>query len=573
MNKNDNTLIAGAFGGKIENRHEGKRELIDPFILPPDYKPGAFSHSVESGCSKHEKQDEQNSVKEPDTVVKTDCFDLVRPFLKASESVSCDEPMCAVAPAAPPAAPPSNPLVPKPFMLPSPPDIWKGSAPTTYRRNAPNAMELEKLYLSQRLIRTKGNAVYIWNGNFYRNISMDELKRDIKGLLRPELEIRGTPNQLHDIIECILAEPTIAVRDGVADPPHNLLNVANGLLDLNTMTLLPPAPQYFFTSAIKIPWDTEKTCPVFEKFLFDSAGGDPILVARLWEALGYILTPDNRGKRFCLLLGPSSTGKSVFGNTVRKFFNPEFLSSVSAIGLGAQFSLSALLHSRVNLSMDLTDAALTPQAVSIIKSITGRDAIAVEEKYQPIVNAVLDTKLVFSSNHVLKLMAADSALLSRVLLLPFRYPVPKERQNPHLEEMIGKELPGILHRAVSAYVNVVNRGYIFTGDDIYQPAAMEQSVLALDSGSDSPEDAMCAFIADICVSDKDAFTPIDAIHAAYRRFANANPAAISYANTQTFARMLRRCFEIMSFPVSPQKKFIDGKTANVYFGVRLKQEV
>ena len=120
---------------------------------------------------------------------------------------------------------------------------------------------------------------------------------------------------------------------------------------------------------------------------------------------------------------------------------------------------------------------------------------------------------------------------------------------------------------------MVNRGYIFTGDDIYQPAAMEQSVLALDSGSDSPEDAMCAFIADICVSDKDAFTPIDAIHAAYRRFANANPAATSYANTQTFARMLRRCFEIMSFPVSPQKKFIDGKTANVYFGVRLKQEV
>lgn len=106
---------------------------------------------------------------------------------------------------------------------------------------------------------------------------------------------------------------------------------------------------------------------------------------------------------------------------------------------------------------------------------------------------------------------------------------------------------------------MVNRGYIFTGDDIYQPAAMEQSVLALDSGSDSPEDAMCAFIADICVSDKDAFTPIDAIHAAYRRFANANPAATSYANTQTFARMLRRCFEIMSFPVSPQKKFIDGK--------------
>ena len=63
MNKNDNTLVAGVSGGEIEKRHEGKRELIDPFILPPDYKPGAFSHSVKSGCSKHEKQDGQNSVK------------------------------------------------------------------------------------------------------------------------------------------------------------------------------------------------------------------------------------------------------------------------------------------------------------------------------------------------------------------------------------------------------------------------------------------------------------------------------------------------------------------------------
>lgn len=70
MNNNDNTLVAVVSGGEIKKRHEGKHELIDPFILPPDYKPGAFSHSVKSGCSKHEKQDEQNSVKEPDTVEK-----------------------------------------------------------------------------------------------------------------------------------------------------------------------------------------------------------------------------------------------------------------------------------------------------------------------------------------------------------------------------------------------------------------------------------------------------------------------------------------------------------------------
>lgn len=442
----------------------------------------------------------------------------------------------------------------------------------TYKRTAPTAMELARHYLTKRSLRVVGSCIYAWNGNYYHRVTNAELKRDLISVMREKLEVKGSSGQLNDIVECIISEPTIA-HNAVTPPPY-LLNVGNGVLNLKSPTnfeLFAPSPFNFFTSTIRTCWSGALPTPVFDSFLQSVAGNNPVLLERIWEVIGYLLSEDSSAKRFVLLLGPSNSGKSVFGNTIAAFFEDEFISAVSASGLGAQFSLAALKHARLNLSMDLTDAALSPQAVSIIKSITGRDLVPVEEKYQPISRCRIGCKLLFSSNHVLKLMTSDKALEDRILLLPFSHPIPKERQNPNLEAMIFNELPGILHKAMEAYCRLVGNNYIFAGDDIFTADMMSEAVLGLDN-SISAEEAVDSFLRERCVrTGNDCFTPVNRLFEEYCAFASLNSNITTFSNAQTFSRVLAHSLTKFGFPSNSQKKFLGGKTFNVYRGIHLKE--
>jgi len=61
-------------------------------------------------------------------------------------------------------------------------------------------------------------------------------------------------------------------------------------------------------------------CPVFDKFLHDISGGDPVLEMRIWEVMGYCLTPDLNAKKFFIFQGAHDSGKSLLCNLLSDFF-------------------------------------------------------------------------------------------------------------------------------------------------------------------------------------------------------------------------------------------------------------
>lgn len=545
-----------------------EKTLVRPFFVEEDVGKEAFDAVKELGVLA-EKYKEENRLELPPELVAADVsvsapaaeqgrsLDLISGF-KTSSAIY---------------VPRSNPTQNTAIAVQS------SIAPThpmevyNYRRSAPTAMELAKYYLSRRTIRVADSSIYVWNGSYYRTVSNADLKSDLIRVMRERLEIKGNAGQLNEIIEYIRAEPTIALNATNAAPSPTLLNVGNGVLCMNNpnqFELFAPTPSNFFTSAVRIPWNGAMPTPIFDRFLYDVTCGDLVLTERIWEAIGYLLSEDNSAKRFVLLIGPSNSGKSVFGNVISAFFEDGFISAVSASGLGAQFSLGALKCARINMSMDLTDAVLSPQAVSIIKSITGRDKVPVEEKYAPVSSCRINCKLLFSSNHVLKLMDFDKALMNRMLLIPFAHPIPKERQNPNLEALISNELSGVLHKAMQAYCRLVGNNYIFAGDSLYTADMMSEAVLDLDS-TISAEEAVCNFLRERCVrSDNDHFIPVGQLYHEYTMFASANKTAI-FANAQTFARALGTSLASQGFPSNSQKKFLNGKTVNVYRGIQLKE--
>lgn len=428
-----------------------------------------------------------------------------------------------------------------------------------YFHRAPTDMEMAQLFLKRVTVRRVGQRIYRYNGRIYKLLTVDQFHTLIYDTLRQELSISGNSKQIRTVEEAIMAEPSIEVRQESINEVGICLR--NGVLSLSDFNLYNHSPSFFNTWMLDVDWLGEQPCSSCDRFFEFAAGGDPVLIQRFWEAIAYALFPDNRAKRFIVLMGLGDTGKSVFGDMIASFFEEDAVGSVDIFRLGDRFSLSTLVNKRVNISMDLSDAALNMQAIGIIKQITGGDLVQVEEKYKPSYAAKIGCKLIFGTNHTLR--ANDVAFLRRVLYLPFNYPVPHHMQNPNLRQMLRSEKSGIFYRALNAYKSLVAKGYFFSGDNIYDfTKAYQAGEAAADMSTDLEN-----FVATHCVEQADGFVTTKALFDSYQSYCQSiNHDFIR--NKQTFSAKFNNLVQSIS-GVTLGKRRVNGTACNGYSGLNL----
>lgn len=430
------------------------------------------------------------------------------------------------------------------------------------RGNNPTNMELEQLFLMRTVLRRCGETIYQYENGCYRKLSQVDLRTLILKILRNEMSCSGQARQLKDVESLLLAEPEIEAEPMDLNP--NYICLENGVLLLNSMVLLPHSPERFFTSKLMVRWDENAICPCFDQFLYTVTGGDPILYQRFLEAIGYALVPDNRAKRFLLLQGVGDSGKSVLGKLLSSFFDPLDVSGLDLFRFGERFALSSLVDKRLNVSMDLTDNALSEQAVSIIKQLTGQDLVQVEEKYKAPYSANISCKLVFGTNHSLRLNASDRAFMRRVLLLPFQYPIEKSQQNPNLRNILMTERSGIFRKVLHAYLAVINRGYVFSGDDLYN----QQSIPQCGTKQYTIEQGITEFATLQCYEEPDSTISIENLYQSYLSFCMKNDHPYC-DNKQQFSAKFQSIIRGIFPSVTHTKKRIDKKPQNVLVGINV----
>ena len=428
-------------------------------------------------------------------------------------------------------------------------------------------LELAQLFIQRTSIRRKGQQAYYYNGAFYQPLTNNDLQSLVLGHLRAELNANGNSRKIQAVVDAILAEPEIQVQKH--EMKSRKVCLRNGLLDIVTLQLFPHNPGYFVDWQLNAFWDTANLgCPYFDRYLQDVTGGDPILLQRFWEATGYLLVGEgNVAKRIFVLHGPSDTGKSVYGSLLRGFFHPEQIASVDAFKLGDRFSTSALVKAQLNLAMDLPFGSLSEQAVGMIKSISGSDAVTVEVKYHTPYTTKLSCKLVFATNHPIRSTVADKALARRLMILPFQYPIPRSRQNPELLHHLLNERDAILYRAVQAYRILRANNYVFAGDDLFDNAA----IMGIADDSAAPADMAKQFADTCCVRAPEQFVPTEQVYEAYRAFCQREGVRCSDSCQQFSARI----FPIFAakYQVTRRKKRVEGVPRNGYEGVQLISEI
>lgn len=243
-------------------------------------------------------------------------------------------------------------------------------------------------------------------------------------------------------------------------PPIDLLNVRNGILDLDAGKLGPHDPAFLSPVQIAADHNPGATCPAVEQFLESTLGAE--LVPVVIELTGYLLTPDNNLQIAAMLLGEGENGKSTLLRLLTSILGAQNVSAVALHRLDEdRFAAAELYGKLANVFADLDARAL--RSSSMFKSITGGDAITAERKFRDAFTFTPYARLLYSANEVPPTPDSSDAFFRRWLILPFERSF---RENPdrHIDAKLStsSELSGLLNLALAALPDLRARGRFAT---------------------------------------------------------------------------------------------------------------
>lgn len=341
------------------------------------------------------------------------------------------------------------------------------------------------------------------------------------------------------------------------------LSFRNIILDFrHGLSLAKSQPPAIVTAGLAASYiqDLNATCPAFDQFLRDVSGEDADLQERIWQALGYLLVPDQSAQIMFLLQGVPGSGKSVFCEFVRTCFEDEDVTTIDIHELSKSSSRKEIVGRLLLLNTELPDTAISEKTVKILKQLTGGDRI--HAAHPDIKNTEIEfknsAKILLATNHSVQLRKPDEALLSRIVTIPFAY-VP-ERCDPYLGEKLAQERDVIVSKAIRRYFELVSCDFQFAGEyemnDVITPS--HQLVINV-----------ADFLETECMVNPEVWTSTDEL---YQRFCRIYSSVC--AKSVFSAELLKECKRLW-YPVKKKRCRIKEQTNPIYGfqGIELREFV
>ena len=340
---------------------------------------------------------------------------------------------------------------------------------------------------------------------------------------------------------------------------RHVINVKNGLLDLNTLQLQPHTPDYLSTAQLDVLYNSEAKAPKIAKFFQEVApSGD---VALIEEIIGWLLWPDYHIHKAIMLVGPGRNGKGTLLRLITAFMGRKSISNVTLQDLVSDtFAKSDLYGKLANIGGDLPSKDLSD--TSAFRNLTGGDDNRAQEKYRPAFNFRNKAKMLFSANVLPRSQDDTYAFYIRWILIEFlnRFVLDDGTADPDLDSKLQtpEELSGLLIIALNGLKRLKANGWKFS----YTKTAEDVEVMYKRNAN-----PVFAFLMDECEAgdatdyiEKSVF--FDKFNA-YVKKHNLRP-----MSTTKFVELLKDQTEI---PVSSFKPWVDhGNRPMCWAGVKFK---
>lgn len=254
-------------------------------------------------------------------------------------------------------------------------------------------------------------------------------------------------NQIKAVADLLKAD--LAVRSW--DDVDGLIPMANGVLDLTSMTLKPHAPGYRLRWQLPYEYDPNADCPGIREWLHQSQEEDPQRVQLLRAYLKAIVCGRADLQRFLEIVGPGGSGKGTYTRLAIALVGNQNVFQTELKHLeNNRFETSGIYGKRLVV---VSDSERYGGSVSVLKALTGQDLIRHERKFQQATEGFAPKAMVLiAANEPIQSSDYTSGLERRRLTLPFPNQVPAHQRRDLITLDRGKvsgefaaELPGLLN--------------------------------------------------------------------------------------------------------------------------------
>ena len=336
------------------------------------------------------------------------------------------------------------------------------------------------------------------------------------------------------------------------DHEDMLLNTKSGYVDLTTGVLHDHDREKMFSKETNSEYTDNIDCPEWTKFLNQIFDHDEEMIHFIQKAVGYSLTGSVEEQVMFILLGNGRNGKSVFINTLNSMFGSYAKTmNVSSVMIrnnsgGANSDIARLEGARLVISSEANEGSRLDE--SLIKQITGGDTVVARYQYGSEFEFNPKFKLWMATNHKPLIRGTDDGIWRRIILIPFKVQIPKEKVDKKLESKLKRELPGILNWAVQGAIDWQTEGL-----------NLPQSVADATNGYRKEMDIIELFVSDNCEVGSDYQAPAAQLYQLYKTWASTNNEYVMSKNK--FGEEMKKKFE--------RKRISAG---NIYLGLRIKPD-
>ena len=250
---------------------------------------------------------------------------------------------------------------------------------------------------------------------------------------------------INSAISLLKSCSSILITADDLDRHPNLLNVKNGVIDLETGKLMDADPTLYLTQQVSVPYDCHADCTEITEFFSDIQPDDQTR-AGLLRWLGYCLTGSVREEKFMIWLGTGANGKGTLSKIVSYLLNDYAVTlPTHALLAGkpidadrATAALNGLANARFALSEEIPQGSQVDS--SLLKNLSGGDLLTLRRLYGEYRKVKPTAKINLSGNFPPRLENfADKGLKRRLLVMPFDVTFDDDRLKPRLKETLLEE--------------------------------------------------------------------------------------------------------------------------------------
>lgn len=284
--------------------------------------------------------------------------------------------------------------------------------------------------------------------------------KDDRKALAAHSEKSASRQRMDAMIELCKPLPGISVSAAKFDSDPYLLALSNCVVNLKTLETRQGTPDEYLTKSVQIEFDQDAKCPQWIRFLGDTF--DPENVGFIQRALGYTLTGVTREHVLFFLYGTGANGKTTFINVLLKLCGDYAKNTlthelmVSKYANNSTNHLARLVGARLVVGSEVDSGSQL--AESLIKTMTGGDAITCRYLYKESFEYYPNFKLWLTGNHKPIIRGSDEGIWRRIVLIPFLYTVSPKDRNPQLYSLLEAEMSGILNWALEGAAKYFDEG-------------------------------------------------------------------------------------------------------------------